>query len=271
MNEQEPTDIPGKWYPQAFAFEDVPACTKERVCAGAFVVKNLISRGDCEKLMEQLLQSGQAEPVGVYGYTAPDDGKGSLRATAWSSRLADEFWKRFASFFVGVRYMHDDTPTDWYAYADRKAYRHWKAISVSPLLRFMRYENGGEHFGHYDMAFDYGDGRRTLVSFVVYLNTVEKERGGCTRFLRDGQEHIPTRERNFTDWKHRASSEDVVASVRPVQGKVLFFDHRVCHDVDKYQGTSSRIIIRGDIVYRALENENANVEGCTGSHIQGSL
>ena len=163
--------------------------------------------------------------------------------------------------------MHDDTPTDWYACAERKEYRYWKAIAVSPLLRFMRYEHGGEHYGHYDMAFDYGDGRRTLVSFILYLNTVEQGKGGHTRFLKDGQEHVPTRERVFEDWNQRAVATEVMASVRPEQGKVLFFDHRVCHDVSKYQGVSSRIIIRGDIVYRAVRKQDARVEDCTRSDI----
>ena len=65
--------------------------------------------------------------------------------------------------------------------------------------------------------------------------------------------HLRTKDRLFEDWKRQAKPEEVVASVRPEKGKVLFFDHRICHDVEKYLGNKSRIIIRGDIVFWALE------------------
>ena len=103
MNDQEPTDIPGKWYPQPFSLESVPSCTAQSVCTGAFVVKNLISRGDCERLIAQMLRSGNAEPVGVYGYKSDDSAKGSFRATAWSHDLCNELWQRFAPFFSGIQ------------------------------------------------------------------------------------------------------------------------------------------------------------------------
>ena len=149
--------------------------------------------------------------------------------------------------------MSDTTPTDWYALSQRREYRRWRGIAVSPLLRFMKYEAGGEHYGHYDMGYDYGDGRRTLVSFVVYLTTVADNDGGRTRFLRDGQQELPIWQRNHADWRERASVNQILQSVRPQQGAVLFFDHRICHDVEPYTGLTPRIIIRGDIVYLQCE------------------
>jgi hypothetical protein len=123
-------------------------------------------------------------------------------------------------------------------------------VGLSPVLRFMRYDPGGKHLCHYDAGFDYGDGRRTLLSVVFYLSDAPKS--GATRFVRDGQEAMPVCERDFSDWSRETRNDEVIAAVHPAGGDVLVFDHRLCHDVQLWEGPGSRIIVRGDVVYEAI-------------------
>ena len=149
--------------------------------------------------------------------------------------------------------MLDTTPTDWFAHEQRKEHRLWKAIAVSPLMRFMCYEQSGQHLPHYDMGYDYGDGRRTLMSVVLFLNDIPFSHGGQTRFIDDNQSLLHVGQRNYDDWTRTALPTEIISSIQPSCGGALFFYHRLCHDVSPYTGVSSRYIIRTDIIFRAIE------------------
>ena len=41
-------------------------------------------------------------------------------------------------------------------------------------------------------------------------------------------------------------------AVRPAAGDALVFDHRICHDVERWDGPGERVIVRGDVVYEAV-------------------
>jgi hypothetical protein len=119
----------------------------------------------------------------------------------------------------------------------------------------MRYDTGGRHLGHYDAGYDYGDGRRTLMSVVFFLSTARGS--GATRFLRDGQQQVPVAERDHGDWSRDAREDEVMARVYPVEGDAVVFDHRVCHDVERWDGPGPRIVVRADVVYEAIPDGRA--------------
>ena len=252
--ENPPENVPGKWYPTDFDFVHSLSTTLHTISPSVFLLENALSSETCDALISQMVNCGVHTPVGVHGYMGVEGEIGSMRATGWSEALAKRFWVIFAPFFH-PRKMNEFTATDWFADHQRKEHIFWKAIGISPLLRFMSYTEGGEHYGHYDMGYDYGDGRRTLMSFVVYLTDVQDGEGGKTRFLQDKQENIPVRHRVHDDWRRRAEEEEILCAVRPQKGHVLFFDHRLCHDVEPYSGTTPRIIIRGDVVYWSMKEE----------------
>jgi ectoine hydroxylase-related dioxygenase (phytanoyl-CoA dioxygenase family) len=114
----------------------------------------------------------------------------------------------------------------------------------------MRYEPGGQHHGHYDAGFDYGDGRRSLLSVVFYLTATVHS--GATSFLRDGQQGRPMAERHLGDWVRAARDDEVLCAVHAEPGDALVFDHRLCHDVQRWEGPGPRLIVRGDVVYEAV-------------------
>ncbi|WP_394849808.1 NAD(+) synthase [Pendulispora brunnea] len=250
--------IPGAWDPPPIDLEPSPLARLSfgEPLAGvegfALRVPEVLTPADCTALCDAMAQSGIAEPVDVTGIPSARhaEGVGSTRATAWSPELARALWARLAPAVPSVRFLGATTPTDGFATTKRASHRTWRVVGLSPLLRFMRYERGGRHFGHYDAAFDYGDGRRTLLSVVFYLRGAAGS--GATRFLRDGQEGLPTDERNFDDWTREARDDEIVVAVAPLLGDALVFDHRLCHDVQQWEGPDARIVIRADVVYEAV-------------------
>lgn len=244
--------LPGEWDPPALRLD---AAAKKPYCQelspGIFVADDVLTPNDCQLLIDAMLASGQADPVSVQGRKdIPDDRIGSVRATAWSPELGAQLWQKIRAIVPPTLSVHNTTSTDWFA---PTAHNHWSVHGVSPVLRFMRYEAGGQHYAHYDAGYDYGDGRRSLMSVVFYLTSVEPKTGGAIRFIEDNQSHLPTWQRDHEDWPRETEAHEVRVAISPRAGRVVFFHHRLCHDVELYEGSLPRIIIRGDIVYRALD------------------
>ncbi|MBT9588883.1 2OG-Fe(II) oxygenase [bacterium] len=256
--------LPGEWIPPAglTLTSTVPSPVVQRLDIDgrslALQAHQVLTPQDCDLLVKAMAESKKGCPVDVFGFSDGDtrgikaavsqESRGSWRATAWSPELAAQLWKKLDPAIPEQRIIEDDrTATDWHS---PSPHRHWVKVGLSPVLRFMRYESGGQHCSHYDASFDYGDGRRTLLSVVFYLTEAEPGAGGCTRFVRDGQEDKPIGQRSFGDWPRLTEPHEVVVAVRPQLGSVLAFDHRLCHDVEQYLGQGPRVIVRGDVVFR---------------------
>lgn len=255
--ERRPGNVPGSWEPPAEvarSLEPIGAMPRRElldVGGGlALLAHEVLAAGDVT-LLRQAMRAARIEaPVGVSGYaeirggdTGASGDIGSWRATGWSADLAAALYARLRPALPSVRFLDD------HSFTDALGQRAWRIVGLSPLLRFMRYPPGGRHLCHYDAAFDYGDGRRTLLSVVFYLS--DAAGSGATRFVRDGQEALPTRQRRFDDWTRDTREDEVILRVPPRAGSVLVFDHRLCHDVERWDGPGDRIIIRADVVYEA--------------------
>jgi len=249
-----PGAIPGAWDPPLLELDPIdasrplPAFAHLPVPHGLVIgASGVLTRDDCARL-RAALSTAPVEPVGVSG-VRDSYGIGSVRATAWSPELGRALFERLRPVLPSVRFVGDHDPTD------ARGHRTWRLVGVSPVLRFMRYEAGGRHLCHYDAAYDYGDGRRTLLSIVWFLTDAPV--GGATRFVRDGQEALPTAERDFRDWSRDTLDDEVVLAVKPAIGSAVIFDHRICHDVQQWDGPGDRVIIRGDVVYEAIDDGRA--------------
>lgn len=243
-----PGAIPGAWDPPSIPLDPLaglPSWERLAVPHGlAIHVRGALTLDDCARL-RAAMAGAPAEPVGVSG-VRDSYGVGSVRATAWSPELARALYDRLRPALPSVRFLGDHDPTD------ASGHRTWRVVGVSPLLRFMRYEPGGRHLCHYDAAFDYGDGRRTLLSIVWFLS--DSPGSGATRFVRDGQDALPTRARDFADWSRDTRDDEVLLAIQPARGHAVVFDHRLCHDVQRWDGPGDRVIIRGDVVYEAVDD-----------------
>jgi hypothetical protein len=248
--------LPGAWDPPAsLALDPLGECPLwERLIlpfdeAFAVRVRGALTAADCERLQEAALQCGAAEPVGVTGIR-DGYGVGSMRSTAWSPDLAMALFARVRPAIPAVRFLGERCFTDAFATSTRPGHERWRVVGLTPVLRFMRYAASGRHLCHYDAGYDYGDGRRTLLSVVFYLTDAADS--GATRFVRDGQELLPVHARSFADWDRDTREGEVLVRVQPARGDVLVFDHRLCHDVERWDGPGERMIVRADVVYEAI-------------------
>lgn len=236
--------LPGFWEIDETPAIDAGRCVVSDITDSIKIIEDVITLDTCLTLIDMFERSKISSPVSVNGLKDEVLGIGSKRASGWSEYIASQLTQLIVPQ-LGALVCDPFTATDWWQDG-----RHavWKPVMVSPLLRFMKYEKDSEHYAHYDAGFFYEDGRyRTLKSLVVYLTT---NRIGATRFIRDGQENLPVWERKHDDWNRRAREDEVIYSSYPVQGKALVFDHRLCHDVQQFDGGEGvRIIIRGDIIY----------------------
>jgi len=209
------------------------------------IVDDFLSYESCDELLEYMNKSQNFEYVDVQGKKTKEKVNiGSYRTTIWSINQAEEIWNVLKEY-VEERSMKDTTSTDWW---QEGKFRKWKPIALSPILRFMTYKKGGQHYPHYDAGFIYGDSKyRTLSSVLIYLTN---NANGATRFIKDGQEDKNIWDRDHSDWTRIAKDNEIITKVDAVKGRALIFDHRLCHDAEQYNGDNDRSLIRADLVYR---------------------
>lgn len=219
------------------------------------MIYNVISDVDCKDIISFFESQGQYAPVSVQGMTdgAYNAEKGSNRITGFGPKLAQKLYDKIKKHIEGNYKFDDLSSTDWWQYSDGsyEGHKNWKVVGLSPMLRFMKYEKSGKHYAHYDAGFLYPGGtHRTLKSFVLYLTTNST---GATRFIDDGQDHIPVYLRNHNDWDRDTREDEIFYKTLPVKGDMLIFDHKVCHDVEPFLGDEpERIIIRGDVLFERI-------------------
>lgn len=218
------------------------------------IVSDFLSYQDCQKLITLFNQSPIKESVSIQGLKDVESGVGSHRTTMWSEELANmltQKLKKDGSFKLEYETNKFSRTDSWQEVnTDNNI---WEFVGFSPLLRFMEYSKGGEHYSHYDAGYLYENSDyRTLKSVVIYLTSNES---GFTRLIEDGQDNIEQSKRVNLDWSRETEKNEVYLNVRPIAGNMFIFDHRLCHDVSKFEPKSKyekRIIIRGDLIFRRL-------------------
>lgn len=220
----------------------------------AVVREDLPGRGDSAAVLHGVLSPAERAallaalaghawvPVGIDGRRAGFDPAtaptGSWRLSYHDPRLARALWTRIAPHVPAVRLMDAHTPTD----CDDEPV--WRAVGINPLLRMIRYRDGGGLVPHHDSTYVHSADERTLMSVVLSLTG-----GGETRIIKDPQAGLPRRERTYADWPTYARPEDVALAVPLPAGSALLLDHRILHDTAPIVGPD-RIVVRTDIVYR---------------------
>lgn len=215
----------------------------------AMIFENVLSENDCTELIKFMMSSDNFEEVSVQGMMdKKDEHIGSIRTSIWSPGTAEIIWNKIENKIPNIT-CFNKTATDWWQ-ENSDLRPDYTPVAVSPLLRFMKYEKGGQHYAHYDAGFIYPDNKfRTLKSMVIYLTT---NNGAATRFIKDSQDDKFIWNREHTDWDRPVTDDEIIGKSECIQGNVLIFNHRLCHDVEHYFGDTPRIIIRGDIVYERL-------------------
>lgn len=222
------------------------------------VIKNAISHENCDKLINFFFENTpEFGEVSIQGFNSPTDDAntdtGSMRSTLFDTVLSADIYSLFGQVLrpFNVFRTNEYTSTDcWQNMVSLN--NQWSLKGISPMLRFMVYSEGGQHYPHYDAGYIYPNNEaRTLKSFVLYLTTNDS---GATRFIDDGQSATVTEKRNHNDWDRAANEEtdNIIFKFTPIKGDMIIFNHRLCHDVDIFEPEGlgeKRIIIRGDLLY----------------------
>ncbi|MFJ3877027.1 2OG-Fe(II) oxygenase [Streptomyces sp. NPDC090077] len=217
------------WAPEAAEVPGTPAK----------VIRNFLTPSETG-LLNAELAARRFVPTGrdgILAHYAQGDQIGSFRATADSTALAAELYRRLKSCLSLEAGPDDPTDTDG---------RAWRPIGVNPRMRFIRYERGGLLVPHYDAPYFAPDGSRTLLSVVLYLSY--RGTGGETRFIADRQQDLPFAQRDFADWPRTAEPDEVLAAHRPEPGDALLFWHRTLHDSAPL-AEGAKTILRTDVLY----------------------
>jgi hypothetical protein len=213
-------------------------------------LENWLTEETCDEIIKFYESQGDFSPVSIQGrQDIPDDRIGSKRITCWDPQFGKNM-----NWAVGImtpdRVMDKLSSTDWFQCGPFSIHEYqWTQIGISPMVRYMKYQTGGQHYAHYDAGFIYDDiWTRTLMSGVLYLTT---NKTGATRFIDDGQTQIPVWKRDFRDWTIETPESQIVKKFAPKKGSILLFDHRICHDVEQYDGAEGdRTIIRFDVIFK---------------------
>lgn len=185
-------------------------------------------------------EAGAVYNVGVTGLPS-NTGIGSTRFCTMNAVLA-EWLTKMIKGRGAVDVITDDLNRAYYF------------IQASQYFRFMKYENGGEHFPHYDSdyihpLYDKKDNEViTKYSMVMYFTDCETgEIAFCDDFRRD---HCNT------DWDRQATPDELTIKIKPKAMKILLFPHTECHTVLKYIQSYNepygRMICRGDLYFQRV-------------------
>jgi hypothetical protein len=214
----------------------------------AFITENAVSETENRYIMN-FLQDVAWQPVsvtGMQGNYEPGDTIGSWRASSFQEAYAQELFNRIKPNLPNVKECNEKTNTDWDNHSE------WEPIGVNPLLRFIKYTDGGLLIPHYDAPYIASEDTRTLMSLVIYLDNDPDVTGGALHFLNDKQAGIPVTERDLNDLTEPAGNDDVLLSMTPKANSAVLFDHRILHESQKLTGTGQKTIIRTDIMYRKI-------------------
>lgn len=212
----------------------------------AFSLDNLLSDQELKSINQQLHFLDWV-PVGINGmkgnFNPETDKVGSLRASSFSTEFASFLSERIQPHFAQVTNFKN-VPTDTDGHAS------WRFSGVNPLMRFVRYPDGGELVGHYDAPYVYNQNKTTLLTIVIYMHRDQSTTGGRTRFLND-QQTVPFDQRDFSDWGRVATEDEVRIRIEPNMGGALVFPHRMLHDSEKVSG-GEKWLLRTDLEFERV-------------------
>lgn len=161
-----------------------------------------------------------------------NDGQGSSRYSTNSPKLSEYLTDILNSFNLNILAdFHEDFDS---------INNICKYSKVSDYFRFMKYENGGQHYPHYDTDFVIDKNTITKYSLVMYFNDCKD---GELVFCKDFRENHQN-----SDWNRQVKEEEILLKIKPTAGMIVLFPHTLCHAVLPFTG-EERNIVRGDLEF----------------------
>lgn len=212
----------------------------EQVKSGAWCVYNVLSKDECQEIIQMGLDAGIEE----------SPARGDRRHRQHNvhhfenATLAQKLWQQI-SRVVPREYNFSSTtnsnePVGFEAESVRDMIGRWQPHGVKSTFTLLYYQEG-DHFGpHRDGYKIISDHERSILTLALYLNDRPAGHGGATQFVREeAMTQLPKPEEGSQ--QIRASDDVIEVQVEADQaGKALIFQHDLMH-----QGESIKVKAKG--------------------------
>jgi hypothetical protein len=192
-----------------------------RVLREFAILKNIIRKEECEKIIKSVEKMGMKPLVTSYPL------RRTKRIIIDSKELAEVVWGRVKNYipFKEVRDEFGDI---------------WHLTGINERFRFCSYGNGDNFKAHCDGYWQPSYRKRSFATFMIYLNDVDDNMGGSTRFL------------------------DYGLYMRPRAGNgILFLTDDLLHDGEVLTNTDNdmavKYIMRTDIMYECKKFRHSDM------------
>lgn len=200
---------------------------------------------DLEKSFDNFMNSipkQYIDTVGITGNKNEDVGVGSVRFSTHNRVVAHCIERIIES--VGIAQFLD--------IYDDEGLKKYRFHSVADYIRFMEYQQDGEHYPHYDCDFEIDENIITKYTVVMYFT--DNPNDGEFVFVKD-KDGVNPNDINIKnvfdyDWTSQATDDEVLLKINPSVGKIIVFPHSLCHSVLKTN--SPRKIARLDIAMEKI-------------------
>jgi len=208
----------GSWLEQASEADDITARDVAKGCGT--LLENVLTRQECQRIIQATERLG----YGVTNFLQEYRGDRRLQLDDVSGLLAERIWQRIRPH-VPARLV-----VDWMPEGDEYPSGTWTARGCNSRFRFSKYFAGGCFKTHADDICLLGDDRCTLLTVNIYLNDLELDQGGRTRFFLD-------------------RGGDVLDSVGGLAGSALLFKQEEALHDGAPLSSGLKYLMRTDVVY----------------------
>lgn len=213
-----------------------PVVRRDITGCDAFVLDNVLSRAECQRLIEQ------TEAVGYSFWDLESEKpcvefRNSHTIECRHDELGALIYSRIKHLLLPVFIGGELEDDRW----EMDIEGRWLPASMNQRMLFGRYLDGGHFAPHSDGTTVIDANERSFFSTVLFLDAAN---GGHTSLYRDEQ-----REDGFrideagrqTGWE-----KNLIEKVDPIPGRMLVFYHRIIHEGN---AAEMKYIIRSDVMY----------------------
>jgi len=216
--------------------------TLTSIRAGAWIARHLLTPEEQDHLRNA------AEAKGLRAAGKDDRLRDCEKTELMDAELSERIWQRLKNLVPQTVVVDENGDDIGLPGSESVLHGSWRACGVNPFFRIVRYAgNGVGHFGpHRDGAFERSFGERSLLTINGYLNELQPEHGGCTRFV-DGSLGIHKDEQG----RFVTPESAVTHCVRPESGAAVVFFHGLMHDGQPLSaGAPPKWLFRTEVMYQ---------------------
>lgn len=182
------------------------------------VLDNVLSKEQCEILIN-FFNNSKFSHVSEDGYSK--EYRDNYRYIYEDVTLSKFLFDSIAQF---VENKIDNTLGECNSIEEAKLFLgKWHLLSLNPMFRICKYENGGKFEPHYDGFYVQDKENRSFKTFMIYLN----DNDAGTTFI------------------------DINVTIKPKMGSCVIFNHHILHKGETVIG--EKYIMRSDIMYKNQE------------------